>query len=123
MHGRNRWDAALGGSRHEGPAGVAVPARAEGRSGDEHVRSELLEIAEERRERFPLVLREVVVAAGDRRHDLQSLRGEAAAGADRALEPRRRGPRLVLAAQPGEELIDVVDCLHPERVPRLSWPI
>jgi hypothetical protein len=109
----------------ERPAGVPVAPRAEGRARDQHVGRVFLEVAEQRGERLVLVLGEVVVPAGERRDDLDvfELGRQPAARADRAVEAHRWSLRLVLTAQAGEELVQVVDGLHSVRAPRLSWPI
>ena len=92
VHGCDGRDPPLGRRRREARAGVAVPARAEGRPRDEDVGLDLGQHLEQGREGLVLVLGEVVVAAGERRHDLHALerRGQPSPGPDRAVEPGRR---------------------------------
>jgi hypothetical protein len=125
MHGDHRRDVALHGRGGEGPAGVAVAPGAERGTGHEDVWAVFLQVAEQRGQCLVLVLGEVVVPAGDRRDDVDvfELGRQPAARADRAVEAHRWSLRLVLTAQAGEELVQVMDRLHSVRAPRVSWPI
>ncbi len=69
----------------------------------------LVEEPAELGERSVFVLAEVVVAAGEGDTDVDP---EAAAGADRTLDPLRRRAGGLLTAQAREELVQVVDDLH-----------
>ena len=71
------------------------------------------------------MLGEVVVAAGEGGDDLDALerRGQAAARADRAVEPGRRRLGSLLAAEAGEELVQVVDRPHHVVAVRACWPV
>jgi hypothetical protein len=120
VYRRDGGDPPLYSGSHEGPARIAVTARAERRACDQHVGPLLLEELEQPGERFLLVLGEVIVAATDRRRDLDPLRRQSTAGPDRAFEPRRRRLGLVLAPDPREELVQVVDGLHELLAPSVS---
>ena len=63
---------------------------------------------------------EVVVAAGQRDGDLEA---EALARPDGALEAHRLRAGRLLAAQPGEELVEVVHDLHHDTARSLMSPI
>ena len=125
MHGGHRRDAPLRRCGNERPARVAVTPRAECRTGYEDVRTFLLQVAEQRRERLFLMLGEIVVPAGERRNDLDlpELARKPATRTDSPPEARRWSLRLVLSAQASEELVHVVDGLHSVRAPKVSWPI
>ncbi len=71
------------------------------------------------------MLGEVVVAARERGHDLHALELglQAPPGADRPVEPGRWSLGLVLPAQAGKELVQVVDGLHSVLALSASWPI
>jgi hypothetical protein len=115
VHRRERRETEpFGGDARKTRTRVAVAARAEGGPGDEHVGPLGLEQAEQHLERLLLVLGEVVVAAGERGDDVESVesRGQAAARPHGTVETRRLGLRGLLAAEPGEELVQVVDGSH-----------
>ena len=125
MHSGHRLDPALRGRRDERPAGIPVAAGTEGRARDQHVAPAFLQITEQLPERLLLMLGEVVVSAGDRGDDVHvaELGREPPARASGSVEPSRRSLGLVLAAQAGEELVQVVNSPHSERAPSASWPI
>ncbi len=125
MHGCDGRDPAPGRRRREARAGVAVPARAERRPRNEDVGLDLGQHLEQGRERIVLVLGEVVVAAGERRHDFHALErgGKPSPGPDRAVETGRRRLGLLLPAHAGEELVQVMDGLHSVLALRASCPI
>ena len=127
VHGGERGDAEpLGRHARKTRTRVAVAARAERRPGDEQVGPLRLEQAEQLVERLVLVLAEVVVAAGERRDDLDPLelrRPARGPGPTAPVEARRRRLRGLLAAQAGEELVEVVDRSHHAVALSACWPI
>jgi hypothetical protein len=125
VHRRDRGHPGLDRRPSDLRTRVAVPTRPERRARDDEVRGLGLGELEDPGGRLLLVLREVIVPAGDGRHDLDPLegRGEAAPRTNRAIESDRRRLGLVLSADPREELVQVVNGPHHEVTPRSSWPI
>ena len=105
-------DASPAGLSCQHAAGVSVPARSERRTADEHVGVQLLEPPEQRRERLALVLAEEIVATGEGDVGRRTRRRERASRALRAIQPDGLVSGGLLAAEPREELIDVVDDRH-----------
>ena len=119
MHGGHRGDAARLRDATDVRAGEAVPAGAERGAGDQHVGLKPRELARDGVERGVLLLAHEVVAADDRRHDLRRVAErllERTPWPHRALAHGHADVSLLLAADPGEELIDEVDdaerCAH-----------
>ncbi len=120
MHAADGGHATARRLARERAAGVAVAARPERRSADEHVGPLLIEPAQELRERVFFVLTEVVVAAGERDGHVET---EASAGADGAVEADRLRAGRLLATEAGEELVDVVHDLHHDTARSFMSPI
>jgi hypothetical protein len=112
VHARDRGNAGRGGgaARHRGREAVA--ARAEGGARHEHVGPHRLERPADLRPRRRLLLGDVVVAADHGRDDAAGIterRLERAARPHRLGADRHAHVGLLLAADPGEELVQVVD--------------
>ena len=93
----------------------AVAPGVEGRPGDQYVRPPLGQRRPKGRFRGLALLVDVAIAADQRSHDV-SLAGqpslEGAAGASRAWSHLDRMPGLLFAADPGKELVQVMDDAH-----------
>ena len=113
----------LAASRASSAARVAVPAGSERRAADEHVGALVVQPAQQVGEGSILVLAELVVAAGERERDRQAELLEPLSGPDRALDPDRRRACRLLAAEAGEELVQVVDRTHAATARRSRSPI
>ena len=114
-------NAAPGGLASDRAARVAVAARSERGAAHEHVRLVLCQPVEQPFKGVLLVLAEVVVAAGERVGDSRCR----ARGPDRPRPSMRVGGVLrgLLAAEPGEELVEVVDDLHHDTACSRMSPI
>ncbi len=126
MHGRQRGDTeALRGEARKARTRKAVAPGPEGGAGHEQVRPLRLEEPEQPGERLLLVLAEVVVATGERGHDLDlpELGSEAPPRTDRAVEASRGRPGGLLPAEAREELVQVVNRPHHVAAVRAYWPV
>jgi hypothetical protein len=126
VHGCERGDfEPVGGCARKTRTRQPVATGAEGGPGDEEIGLLHFEQGEQLGQGVLLVLAEVVVAAGKRHHDFDSVQlgGQAATRADRAFEPGGRRLGCLLAAQAGKELVEVVDRSHHVVAVRACWPV
>ena len=122
MHGGHSPDSAFLGQPADLAAGQAVPARVEGRPGDDDIRFEAVErLARSLQGCLGLLVR-VVVAAYQRADDLALIAHKVldkGTGAHRAFHGLEGHPGFLVAAPSGEELVQVVDYTD-RHVPLLS---
>src|SRR6266545_3151245 len=119
MHGRHGRDSLCPRDAADMSAGQAIASGAERGTRDDHIGSEPAQRRGDGREGLILPLAHEVVAADEGGHDLRGIAQRLLERAPRAHPAIARGHadmRLVLAADPGKELIDVMDdserCTH-----------
>ena len=124
LHCGQPGNAGLTGDLAHQPAGQAVAAGIERRTGDDYIRLILPDHVGNEGLGFRFVFHEVVVAADYRREDRSrvSKRGiQRPSRADRSFDHVRRIVGVVLTSNSTEELIDVVNHLHIRRLSSLHF--
>src|SRR5207249_4711724 len=122
-HRRDHRDAATPDLAREHTAGVAVPAGPERGTADQDVGRQLVDPAKQYGEGVGFVLPEVIVAASDRDVGSQAGRDEAPARPGGSVEAERSRAGSLLATEPREELVEVVDDGHDATAVRSSSPV